>query len=69
MTLDRDEPVYELHAETPPLADWRGDVTLSWADESMAPTVITAAERPVVRFGDGFTGLGAGLLWLEAVGR
>lgn len=60
------EPVFELHAETPPVTQWRGYVTLSWTDESASPTVITAAERPVLRFGGGFTGLGAGLLWLEA---
>lgn len=59
------EPVVELHAETPPVAGWRGYGTLSWTDESAAPTVITAAERPIVRWGNGFTGLGAGLLWLE----
>lgn len=28
--------------------------------------MITAAERPVRRAGSAFTGLGAGLLWLEA---
>ncbi len=57
--------VFELHGETPPLASWRGYATLSWTDQSFAPTVITAAERPVLGYGDGFTGLGAGLLWLE----
>jgi hypothetical protein len=60
------EPVIELHAETPPFARWRAYATLSWTDESAAPTVITAGERPLVRWGTGFTGLGAGLLWLEA---
>lgn len=59
------EPVFELHAETPPIAGWRGYATLSWTDQSSAPTVITAAEHPVVRWGSAFTGLGAGLLWLE----
>ncbi len=59
------EPVVELHAETPPLASTRGYVTLSWTDDSANPTVITAAERPVFHFGRAFTGLGAGLLWLE----
>lgn len=59
------EPVIELHAETPPYAGWRAYGTLSWTDESAAPTVITAAERPVIHWGSGFTGLGAGLLWLE----
>lgn len=58
-------PVAELHAETPPFPDARAYVTLSWTDDSAAPTIITAAERPVLRFGGGFTGLGAGLLWLE----
>lgn len=59
------EPVFELHGETAPLGEWRGYATLSWTDESAAPTVITAAERPVLHFGDGFTGVGAGLLLLE----
>lgn len=59
------DPVFELHAQTPPAADWRGYVTLSWMRASAAPTVITAAERPVLRPGPAFTGLGAGLLWLE----
>ena len=57
--------VFELHGETPPLAGWRGYATLSWTRQSAAPTVITAAERPVLSYGQGFTGLGAGLLWLE----
>lgn len=61
------EPVAELHAETPPLAlDARGYVTLSWTDESGAPTLITAAERPALRVGRAYAGLGGGLLWLEA---
>lgn len=59
------DAVAELHAETPPLAGARAYVTLSWTDDSAAPTVITAAERPVLRVGSAFTGLGAGLLWLE----
>ncbi len=59
------EPVAELHAETPPVWNARAYVTLSWTDDSGAPTVITAAERPVLRVGRAFTGLGAGLLWLE----
>lgn len=58
--------VYELHGQTPPLAEWRGYGTLSWTDQSAAPTVITAAERPLLTFGDAFTGIGGGLLWLEA---
>ncbi len=60
------EPVAEIHAETPPLFEARAYVTLSWTDESGAPTVITAAERPVLRVGRAFTGFGGGLLWLEA---
>ncbi len=60
------QPVGELHAETPPLAGVRGYVTLSWTDESTKPTVISAAERPVIHVGRAFAGLGAGLLWLEA---
>ena len=63
---DRDPTaVFELHGESPPLAGWRGYGTLSWTRQSAAPTVITAAERPVLSLGEGFTGLGAGLLWLE----
>jgi hypothetical protein len=60
------EAVAELHAETPPLVGGRAYATLSWSDQSAAPTVITAWEHPMVRFGRAFTGLGAGLLWLEA---
>ena len=65
------EPVFELHAETPPVVGLplldgaRAYATLSWTDDRAAPTVITAAERPLLRYGPGFTGLGAGLLWLE----
>lgn len=60
------EAVYEIHAETPPLpADFRAYATLSWTEHSAAPTVITAAERPLVEFGPAFTGIGAGVLWLE----
>lgn len=61
-----EQPVFELHGETPPFAaDARAYLTLSWTDESWAPTVISAAELPVLHFGDAFTGVGAGLLWLE----
>jgi hypothetical protein len=60
------QPVFELHGETPPFpADARGYVTLSWTDQSWAPTIISAAELPVLRFDGAFTGVGAGLLWLE----
>ncbi len=59
------EPVIELHGETPPFGGARAYVTLSWTDESMAPAIISAAERPVFHFGRAFTGVGAGLLWLE----
>lgn len=60
------EPVFELHAETPPFAHARAYVTASWTDDSWNPTLITAAERPVIRVGQAFLGLGAGLLWLDA---
>lgn len=58
------EPVAELHAQTPPAFSSRAYVTLSWTDESASPTVITAAERSLLR-GRALVGLGAGLLWLE----
>ena len=58
------EPVAELHAETPPFLQSRAYFTLSWTDESASPTVITAAERSLLR-GKVMLGLGAGLLWLE----
>ena len=61
-----EQPVFELHGETPPFAEARGYLTLSWIDDSWAPTLITAVERPVLRFDGAFTGVGAGLLWLEA---
>lgn len=60
------EPVAELHGETPPFARTRAYVTLSWTDQSVNPTIISAVERPVLHFGRAFAGLGAGLLWLEA---
>ncbi len=60
------EPVLELHGETPPFADTRAYVTFSWTDDSWNPTIITAAERPVLHVGRAFAGLGAGLLWLDA---
>ncbi len=59
------QPVFELHGETPPFAETRAYLTLSWTDDSWAPTIITAVERPVLRFDGAFTGVGAGLLWLE----
>ena len=59
------EPVAELHAETPPLRAARAYLTLSWTDESAQPTVITAAERPLLQRTAAIVGLGAGLLWLE----
>jgi hypothetical protein len=59
------QPVGELHAETPPLARTRAYVTLSWTDDSWAPTVITAAERQLIAAGPVMVGAGAGLLWLE----
>lgn len=61
------ELVAELHAETPPIVSGRAYVTLSWTDERSAkPTLITAAERPVVHVKAVSVGLGAGVLWLEA---
>lgn len=60
------QPVFEFHAETPPVGSWRVYGTLSWTDESIAPTFIAAAERPVFRNGDAYTGVGAGLIALEA---
>ena len=60
------EPVAEIHAETPPLLETRAYGTLSWTDDSWAPTVITAAERQVLNTGVTMTGLSAGLLWLDA---
>lgn len=66
MTERSTEPVAELHGETPPLVGARAYTTLSWTDESARPTLITAAERPVLQVGSAFVGLGAGLLWLEA---
>ena len=62
------EPVAELHAETPPVLGARAYATVSWTDESIKPTLITASERPVVYVGSAFAGLGAGLLWLDANG-
>lgn len=59
------QPVAELHAETPPVLDSRAYLTLSWSDDSAAPTVITAAERSILHVGRALVGLGAGLLWLE----
>ena len=59
------QPVGELHAETPPVLKTRAYLTLSWTDESWAPTLITAAERQLVAAGPVMVGLGAGLLWLE----
>ena len=60
------DAVFELHVETPPLVGARGYATLSWTDESAKPTIITAVERPVLRLGRSFVGMGAGLLWIEA---
>ena len=59
------QPVFELHGETPAFVKARAYLTLSWTDDNWAPTIITAVERPVLRFDGAFTGVGAGLLWLE----
>ena len=58
------EPVVELHGETPPFARARAYLTLSWTDESVKPTIISAVELPVLHVGRAFTSLGVGLLWL-----
>ncbi len=57
--------IAELHAETPPVRATRGWITLSWTDESVKPTVITAVEHALLHVKAAGTGLGAGLLWLE----
>ncbi len=59
------QPVFELHGESPPFFEARAYLTLSWTDDSWAPTLITAAERPLLHVGSAFAGAGAGLLWLE----
>jgi hypothetical protein len=33
------QPVFELHGETPPFAETRAYLTLSWTDDSWAPTI------------------------------
>jgi hypothetical protein len=69
ITQRPEQPVFELHGETPPLgSDARAYLTLSWTDESWAPTVISAAEKPLLFYGNAFTAAGAGLLWLEING-
>lgn len=60
------EPVAELHAAAPAVAGVRPYLTLSWTDESASPTAITAAERSILQTPVSSTGLGAGLLWLDA---
>jgi len=59
------QPVAELNVQTAPFFKSRAYLTLSWTDESASPTIISAVERPVLTYGEAFTGLGAGLLWLE----
>jgi hypothetical protein len=65
--LSKREPQYvgELHAESPPFHRTRAYITLSWTQDSSKPTVISAAERSVLRLGRANVGIGAGLLWLE----
>lgn len=60
------ELVAELHAAAPSSAGVRPYLTLSWTDESGRPTAITAAERSILETAISSTGLGAGLLWLDA---
>ena len=60
------QPVAEFNAQTPSLFNSRAYITLSWTDESVKPTIITAVERSVFRIDDAFsTSVGTGLLWLE----
>src|SRR6267378_581718 len=59
------DPIAELHAETPPVHDTRGWITLSWTDESARPTVITSVEHALLHITGASTGLGVGVLWLE----
>jgi hypothetical protein len=59
------DPIAELHAETPPVHDTRGWITLSWTDESARPTVITSVEHALLHIKGASTGLGVGVLWLE----
>ena len=59
------EIVYELHVASPPVYQTRAYTTFSWTDDSAKPTLITAAERSVIRTPVANTGLGPGLLWLE----
>lgn len=59
------EAVGELHAETPPFLASRAYLTLSWTNDSARPTIISAAERSVLRSKAALIGAGAGLLWLE----
>jgi len=58
------QPVAELNVQTAPFFKSRAYLTLSWTDESASPTIISAVERPVLTYGEAFTGLGAGLLRL-----
>jgi hypothetical protein len=60
------EPVFELHAATPPFSMTRAYITLSWTESRFQPTIISAAERTVLQFAAASTGIGVGLLWLEA---
>jgi len=67
-TLISDRPselVAEFHAESPPFVESRAYVTLSWTDDSDAPTVITAVERKMITTDRVLTNMGVGLLWLE----
>ncbi len=60
------QPVAEFNAQTPSFFKSRAYITLSWTDESVKPTIITAVERSVFKIDDAFaTSVGVGLLWLE----
>lgn len=59
------QPVFELHVASPPFYQIRAYTTFSWSDDGATePTLITAAERSVIRSSVVNVGLGAGILWL-----
>ena len=60
------EVVYELHGDSPPFHATRASFTLSWTNDSYKPAVLTEAERTIIDTKAISTGVGAGLLWLEA---
>src|SRR6202007_445487 len=58
--------VYELHGDSPPLYATRASFTLSWTKDSNKPAFLTEPERTIIDTKNISTGVGAGLLWLEA---